>query len=598
MSATPAPVPAAVPAPTPPKDKDDDLISRMMRRNMFDWDEPAEPVEPIPLSDAVQPLHYDLALRPDLQRLRSEGEVTIKCQATTPVREVTLSCHSSISIRHLSLIAGDRTHSYDTSMLAYSFLETSDSDVKLDRRRGQLVLKVPDDLDLETFDILMAFSGNISEQPRGLYHCSYSYTGDDKCMDDLQHYAVFTGSNAHHVFPCFDDARFKATVRLSIIGWLDRKALSNTPVDEEAYWSGQTKTRCMRPSSSGLRSSKITRFKTTHAIALDELTFALGEFKAVNSGPVTVWTTPEHERASFAAEVLAKALPELARFGAPSKVDILAVGNLDGEAQARPGLLITLADRLLVDTAAPLSTQIDAGTLLMQETLKLRHPHGLADFLGRYIVAPKCFPEWETRDTFWSDRERDARRFKAEDLELGSSAMMAALYREKGEEPFLAAVENGNLKTPTEAPKLVRISATSWHADGPGYQAILLSDCWAFARAGHHPLSVALDLIKTLAATSDSHVIWDAIVACVDDLPELGGVVAQDAERMANQLGLTRQSQVLPARLQAIVVRLAAKQPQLLVSLQEAYDGGDIAPEIRGEVFRAVSPYCVRRKIH
>lgn len=172
------------------------------------------------LPDFINPLHYDLNVKPVLEEDTYTGSVTITIAVSKPTR-------------HLWL------HLRETKISRLPVLKrSSGAQVQVRRcfeypKQEYVVLEAEDDLapsgEEDPYLLTMEFAGWLNGSLVGFYRTTYVEKGQVKSIAATDH----EPTDARKSFPCFDEPNKKATYTISIIHPKDYKALSNMPVEKE-----------------------------------------------------------------------------------------------------------------------------------------------------------------------------------------------------------------------------------------------------------------------------------------------------------------------------------------------------------------------------
>uniref|UniRef100_A0A8C5BHS8 Aminopeptidase n=1 Tax=Gadus morhua TaxID=8049 RepID=A0A8C5BHS8_GADMO len=177
----------------------------------------AFPWERMRLPQTVVPLHYNLTVHPDMNTLRFTGVVHIELEVLENTTTIVL--HSSellISKVTLLVPGGPPT--------PLRFLEHPASE--------QLALLSDRVLNQGgTYDVLLEFSANLSDNYQGFYKSSYrASSGEIRYVASTQ----FEATSARAAFPCFDEPAFKANFTIQIVRETRHIAISNMPKVHES----------------------------------------------------------------------------------------------------------------------------------------------------------------------------------------------------------------------------------------------------------------------------------------------------------------------------------------------------------------------------
>uniref|UniRef100_A0ACB8ERH6 Uncharacterized protein n=1 Tax=Sphaerodactylus townsendi TaxID=933632 RepID=A0ACB8ERH6_9SAUR len=165
----------------------------------------------IRLPSAVVPVHYDIALQPNLTTLMFSGSI----QITVNVLEVTwhIILHSS----RLHITKATLTPLGSSQPKPVEFLEYPMND--------QIAILAPEALLVgHNYTLNMEFYSNLSDTYSGFYKIAYN-SSTERWLAATQ----FEPLAARSAFPCFDEPAFKATFTVKVKREQQHSALSNMP---------------------------------------------------------------------------------------------------------------------------------------------------------------------------------------------------------------------------------------------------------------------------------------------------------------------------------------------------------------------------------
>ncbi|OLY81225.1 Aminopeptidase 1 [Smittium mucronatum] len=350
-----------------------------------------------------KPIHYDLNLTPDLEKLTFSGQVEISLQILEESKELTL--HSNeLSINSVILVSDGKSDQINLSTLVF---DKKDDTVKI-----PLTHPVSPS---SKVSLKLSFSGELNDLMAGFYRSRYvNSEGQEKFMATTQ----FEPTDARRAFPCFDEPALKATFSITLNAKSGLTALSNMDVKEQKV-----------DSQTGLVQFKFhdTPIMSTYLIA-----FIVGELEYIegytsgefNGKPIRcrVYTPPgQKERGRFALEVATKALEFFAEsFGIAyplPKLDQVAIPDFEAGAMENWGLVTYRTVALLVDEATSgsrakqqvaatvsheLAHQWFGNLVTMEWWSELWLNEGFATWVGNLAV-DHIFPEWHSWTQFLVD---------------------------------------------------------------------------------------------------------------------------------------------------------------------------------------------------
>ena len=173
------------------------------------------------LPRTVQPLHYELTLRPDLDGYTFSGEARIGVRVMEPVTEVVLNA-VELDVLSAELVGAGHTPNLPATAV-----------YEQEEERLRLVLPAP--ADAGDWTLRLDFAGRMNEKLRGFYRSTFrDLDGRERAIGTTQ----FEATDARRAFPCWDEPDRKATfaLTLEIDGGLT--AVSNTAVVSSACLPG------------------------------------------------------------------------------------------------------------------------------------------------------------------------------------------------------------------------------------------------------------------------------------------------------------------------------------------------------------------------
>ncbi|KAG5354174.1 hypothetical protein C0989_003687 [Termitomyces sp. Mn162] len=308
----------------------------------------------------VKPLHYDVTIKTDLEKLEFEGFVNISLD----IRRET----SSITLNATALELGKASIYSDALKVEQ---EQSGQTLSNAQRVTYLFPKALPAGSLAQMKI--GFSGKLVGSMTGYYKSLYEVDGKKKAYALTQ----FEPTDARRTFPCWDEPLLKATFAITMISRADTVNLSNMPAISEEVYSPAAAKPNEHPDLAKLYSSldntwKITQFQTTPPMSTYIVAFANGHFahleKSVTmplSGktiPLKIYATADVvHQAQFALDVKASVLPLYEKifdveYPLP-KLDTLVATDFDAGAMENWGLITGRTNALLLD---PQKADLDA----------------------------------------------------------------------------------------------------------------------------------------------------------------------------------------------------------------------------------------------
>ena len=271
------------------------------------------------LIDTFVPENYQLSITQERIERTFQGIVTITGTAKTPG---SFSLHSKgLTIESVTLDGKEATFAH--------------------REHDELAISHPD-LAEGVHNVVIAFSGHITDAMHGLYLCYYKHEGVNKELLATQ----FESHHAREVFPCVDEPEAKATFDLTLTTETGVTVLGNQPILKQQEESGML----------------VTTFETTPRMSTYLLAWVTGELHAktttTKSGvTVNVWATPSQrpESLDFALNHAVKSIEFFDEyFDTPyplAKSDHVALPDFSNGAMENWGLITYREAALLADPA-------------------------------------------------------------------------------------------------------------------------------------------------------------------------------------------------------------------------------------------------------
>uniref|UniRef100_UPI00398EAF21 leucyl-cystinyl aminopeptidase isoform X1 n=2 Tax=Pristiophorus japonicus TaxID=55135 RepID=UPI00398EAF21 len=352
----------------------------------------------IRLSNAVVPIHYDLALHPNLTTMNFTGFVQISLQVNEDTNNITL--HSvGLRITKATITPEATSQPKDVQVLEYP-------------PHQQIAVKLNPVLSRgEKYILNLEYSANLSDNFSGFYKSSYQDKNKKRILAATQ-FEPFAARNA---FPCFDEPAFKATFSIKITRDADHISLSNmqkdttTPVDNGLYQDTFIESVNM----------------STYLVA-----FIVADLKNVSQATasgtlVSVYAVPDKmDQLHYALDTAVKLLKFYEGYFNISyplqKLDLVAIPDFEAGAMENWGLITFREIALLYreETASILDKQIVTmviahelahqwfGNLVTMEWWNdLWLNEGFATFM-EYFSLEKIFPELQVGDRFLHTRFR------------------------------------------------------------------------------------------------------------------------------------------------------------------------------------------------
>ncbi|MBV8751667.1 MAG: M1 family metallopeptidase [Hyphomicrobiales bacterium] len=162
----------------------------------------------------VIPDHYDLFVKPDLDKLRFDGSVKIRLDVREPIQEIIL--HTSHLKLHRAVLDPNAQKATD---IVYNDTDQT------------ATLKFGGNIERGTHYLLIDYEGAITDSaPEGLFVSRYDTPDGQKRMLLTQFEAIA----ARRFLPCWDEPAFKATFSVSVAAPKGDLVISNMPIESES----------------------------------------------------------------------------------------------------------------------------------------------------------------------------------------------------------------------------------------------------------------------------------------------------------------------------------------------------------------------------
>jgi aminopeptidase N len=169
------------------------------------------------LPKAIVPRHYEIRIRPDLDKFVTQGSVTIDLEILKPANEIVLNA-LELEITKATLLTD---HEIPLTSIVDATNQTVAFHLASSLAPGKCRLTVD-------------FTGRIGEQGQGLFYVRYSSPAGRRVMLATQ----MEPTDARRMFPCWDEPAFRATFDLSVIVPEKHIAVSNMPIERETPLDG------------------------------------------------------------------------------------------------------------------------------------------------------------------------------------------------------------------------------------------------------------------------------------------------------------------------------------------------------------------------
>lgn len=283
------------------------------------------------LPDSINPVHYDLEVRPEMEQDTYTGTVTVSISVSSPTRYLWL-------------------HLRETKITKLPELRNpSGQEVPVQgcfeyQKQEYVVIEAQDELPSTGVDsvylLTLQFAGWLNGSLVGFYRTTYTENGQVKSIAATDH----EPTDARKSFPCFDEPNKKATYTISIIHPKEYSALSNMPVEKEESVDDKWKK---------------TTFMKSVPMSTYLVCFAVHQFTSIqkmsNSGkPLTIYVQPaQNHTAEYAANITKTVFDFFEQYFAMNyslpKLDKIAIPDFGTGAMENWGLITYRETNLLYD---------------------------------------------------------------------------------------------------------------------------------------------------------------------------------------------------------------------------------------------------------
>ncbi|KAF0884395.1 glutamyl aminopeptidase isoform X1 [Crocuta crocuta] len=283
------------------------------------------------LPDFINPVHYDLQVKPLMEEDTYTGSVTISINVSAPTRHLWLHLRETRLTRlpQLRRPSGEQVQvrrCFEYKKQEYVVVEAGE---ELAPSTGQ-----------DVYFLTMEFAGWLNGSLVGFYRTTYVENGQIKSIAATDH----EPTDARKSFPCFDEPNKKATYTISITHPKEYKALSNMPVEKEESVDNKWNK---------------TTFKKSVPMSTYLVCFAIHQFDHVDriskkGVPLTIYVQPEQKHtAEYAANITKIVFDYFEEYFAMDyalpKLDEIAIPDFGTGAMENWGLITYRETNLLYD---------------------------------------------------------------------------------------------------------------------------------------------------------------------------------------------------------------------------------------------------------
>ncbi|XP_065214890.1 aminopeptidase N-like [Planococcus citri] len=278
------------------------------------------------LPEDIVPLSYDLRIEPDFNTFKFYGRVKIYIRAKFSTNVIKLHCRN---------FKVDEKMKQDEKNDESKFVQ-----IQVSQTNDFCILTNSEPFVMgRTYLIKVEYTGDLKEDPKGLYTTSYEVNGKKKWLVATNFYGIY----AREAFPCFDEPRFRTPFTLTIARNKQQQVISNMPLLE-------TQQHCCD------KNMVWDTFTETPPIPTYLVAFIVAEYSNLPNPDslIEIHTRPNiiqnTQRALSQSE---KVLNQLVNFiGMPhelSKLDIATVGKIQNTLADHWGLYMMTENYLIAD---------------------------------------------------------------------------------------------------------------------------------------------------------------------------------------------------------------------------------------------------------
>lgn len=343
----------------------------------------------------VVPIHYDLTLEPNFEKLNYEGTVIIDVDVAEDSKSISLNT-LELELHSAKVTSGGQTISSSPKISYNKDTQTTTLDF------DQVVAKG------SKAQVEIKFTGQLNDKMAGFYRSTYKKAdGSEGIMATTQ----MEATDARRAFPCFDEPSLKAEFTVTLIADKNLTCLSNMDVANETE----------------VGSKKAVKFNRSPKMSTYLLAFIVGELNYIETKsfrvPVRVYAPPgqDIEHGRFSLELAAKTLAFYEKvFGIEfplPKMDQVAIPDFAAGAMENWGLVTYRVVDLLIDEKVSGAATKERVAEVVQHELAhqwfgnlvtmdwwegLWLNEGFATWASWYSCN-KFFPEWHVWQTYVVD---------------------------------------------------------------------------------------------------------------------------------------------------------------------------------------------------
>ncbi|XP_067895953.1 glutamyl aminopeptidase [Heterodontus francisci] len=288
------------------------------------------------LPDYINPVHYDLELKPDMDGGTYTGKNVIQIRTSKPTRYLWLHIRAA-RVTAPPLLYQQATDSSELRPLQLRRCFEYQA-------QEYLVLEADQELPATTpgqeYLLTLEFEGSLLGSLVGFYKTTYEENGVTKSIAATDH----EPTDARKSFPCFDEPNKKAMYTISFIYNEPYQVVSNMPVEKEENLDGGQKKITFK------KSVKMSTYLVCFAVHQ----FAFEERKSSRGIPLRIYVQPEQRHtALYAADTMKNIFDYFEQYFNISytlpKLDMIAIPDFGTGAMENWGLITYRETNLLFD---------------------------------------------------------------------------------------------------------------------------------------------------------------------------------------------------------------------------------------------------------
>lgn len=177
------------------------------------------------LPKSVVPRHYDIYIRPNLEKFAILGSEVVEIEVLKPMKVIVLNA-AEMEVTKATLDDENAGGKHEIPLKP-----------RLNLGKETVALKSSREIRPGKYRLKLEFKGQMGEQAQGLFYAKYAAPSGKKVMLGTQ----MEPTDARRMFPCWDEPVYRATYELTVVVPENQKAISNMPVERETKLDGGLK---------------------------------------------------------------------------------------------------------------------------------------------------------------------------------------------------------------------------------------------------------------------------------------------------------------------------------------------------------------------